>query len=78
MLAKYDERCAVRQGRPERHDGFDDPMDSINPTSNDLSFTTLKNYQTEMRSHLMSIKAVPDYRPPVTSGLSKEPSTQDV
>jgi hypothetical protein len=78
MLAKYDERCAVRQGRPERHDGFNDPMDSLNPTSNDISLTTLKNYPTEMRSHLMSIKAVPDCCPSVTSGLSKELSMQDV
>ena len=75
MLAKYDERRAVRQGRSESHNGFDDSTDPINPTSNDFSFTTLKNYQTEIDSHLMSIKAVPDYCPLLTSGLSKELST---
>ena len=75
MLAKYDERRAVRQGRSESHDRFDDSIDSINPTSNDLSFTTSKNYRTEMDSHLISIKAVPDCCPPLTSVLSKELST---
>ncbi len=75
MLAKYDERRAVRQGRSESHDVFDDSIDPINPTSNNLSFTTLKNYQTETDSHLMSIKAVPDCCPPLISGLSEELST---
>jgi hypothetical protein len=28
----------------ENHNGFDDSIDPINPTSSDLSFTTLKNY----------------------------------
>ena len=63
MLAKYEERRAVRQGRWESRDGFDGSIDPINPTSNDLSFTTLKNYQTEMDSHLMLL------------GLSEELST---
>ena len=39
------------------------------------SMATVKIYKTEMNSHLMSIKAVPDSPPCLTSELSRELST---
>ena len=53
-----------------------DSMTLLIPPILQVKIPTVKNYKTEMNSHLMSIKAVPDSPPCLTSELSRELSTE--
>ena len=75
MLAKYDGRSAIRQCKLE---STMDSMTLLIPSILQIKITRLKNYQTEIDSYLMSIKALPYSCPCLTSELSKELSMKDV